>query len=466
MFLIMGDTQFSSNPCRPVQIGPSFTLSLYMLFLGHSASKPVATEMAMTATSSTNEQIDGVDSRPYGIGSGERRPIWQEVLHKARVRICRTPRCWEFLHGRGFLPVNSRYLQYEFDDGGIVSNGRVQSDRQEEGHYAYYLEIIEDLDDGRVHETDPNVTTYDNMPLTSTQVALPIHQISKLFYTNSSRILNINADGNVENTSVLLLKRDTTDSAKFRPMGQSDSESEATSRECDMNKHLEQQDESNRQLPENCSSYNNPDGVHQTDCTRADLENSSWRFPPHLDPEWLAFEVFVEDSQDIEDSDSDEVTDKCSPSRSGGCEAPVGICQPRHASVDAHLMEQMRDMAISGSGTPVQHQMLTNDTNVNGAESVTTDHMKPRAAKSPFGPIVTSLSLLEMLLRLTSLQQFQQTSHLSIPDHVLTFFLEETATTGLQGKERWEAKCVAEQKIGFDPFTDSPIKANRGNQAM
>ncbi|CAK7264969.1 hypothetical protein SEPCBS57363_001351 [Sporothrix epigloea] len=466
MFLIMGDTQFSSNPYRPVQIGPSFTLSLYMLFLSHSASKPIATETARTATYSTNEQRDGVDSRPYGIGSGERRPIWQEVLHKARVRICRTPRCWKFHNGRGFLPVNSHDLQYEFEDGGIVSKGRVQSDQQENGQYAYHLEIIEDLDDGRVHDNNTNLTTDDNTPLTGIQEAFPIHQISKLFYTNSGRILNINADRNVENTSVLLLKRDTTDSAKFRPMSQTDSESEVTSWECDRSKLSEQQNEIDRQLREESSFCNNPEGVHSTDCTRADPENRSWRFPPHLDPEWLALEVFVEDSQDIDDSDSDEDTDVYGPRCSGGCAAPVGIGQPRHASVDAHLVEQMRNMAVSESDTPVQKQMLTDSNNVNDEESLTSDHMKSRTAKSPFGPVVTSLSLLEMLLRLTSLQQFQQTSHLSIPDHVLTFFLEETATTGLQGKERWKTKRVAEQKIGFDPFTGSPRKANRENQAM
>jgi hypothetical protein len=61
--------------------------------------------------------------------------------------------------------------------------------------------------------------------------------------------------------------------------------------------------------------------------------------------------------------------------------------------------------------------------------SVPPDASLPRNA-SPFGPVRTSLSLLEMLIRLTALQQFQQASHLAIPDELLTFFLEESSTTG------------------------------------
>ncbi|KAG7119215.1 Ran-specific GTPase-activating protein 30 like [Verticillium longisporum] len=56
---------------------------------------------------------------PYGIEEGDKRPIWQEVLHKARVRLCRTP------------------LDHVFDR-------RVGTPVE----YAYHMEIIEDLDDG------------------------------------------------------------------------------------------------------------------------------------------------------------------------------------------------------------------------------------------------------------------------------------------------------------------------------
>jgi len=79
-------------------------------------------------------------------------------------------------------------------------------------------------------------------------------------------------------------------------------------------------------------------------------------------------------------------------------------------------------------------------------------------ARSPFGAVTSSLSLMEMLIRLTSLQEFQQAAHLSIPDHILTFFLEETSTTGLQGEARWKARNEAKRRVGFDPYTDTPTK--------
>lgn len=81
-------------------------------------------------------------------------------------------------------------------------------------------------------------------------------------------------------------------------------------------------------------------------------------------------------------------------------------------------------------------------------------------------PIRTSLSLLETLLRLLSLQQFQQTPHLSIPDELLTFFLSESASTGAASGDVEERKRVrddARRRVGFDPYDESPIK-RRGEE--
>lgn len=63
-----------------------------------------------------------------------------------------------------------------------------------------------------------------------------------------------------------------------------------------------------------------------------------------------------------------------------------------------------------------------------------------------------------MLIRLTSLQQYQQGPHLSCPDELLTFFLQDSSpgTEGVQARklERREAGV----KLGFDPYNESPIK--------
>ena len=64
-FLTAGDTQFSMVPSQTIQIGPAFTLSLYMLFSGYSHRME-------------DEQ-------------GVREATWKEVIHKARVKLLRTP---------------------------------------------------------------------------------------------------------------------------------------------------------------------------------------------------------------------------------------------------------------------------------------------------------------------------------------------------------------------------------------
>ena len=68
--------------------------------------------------------------------------------------------------------------------------------------------------------------------------------------------------------------------------------------------------------------------------------------------------------------------------------------------------------------------------------------------------------MLEMLIRLTALQQFQQSSHLAIPDEFLTFFLSESSTVGSGGdsEQRRQVRREARQRVGFDPYDESPIK--------
>jgi hypothetical protein len=65
-----------------------------------------------------------------------------------------------------------------------------------------------------------------------------------------------------------------------------------------------------------------------------------------------------------------------------------------------------------------------------------------------------------MLIRLTALQQFQQSSHLAIPDEFLTFFLSESSTVGSGGDSelRRRARREARARVGFDPYDESPIK--------
>ncbi|KAJ0109826.1 hypothetical protein J7T55_004376 [Diaporthe amygdali] len=446
-FLNLGDTQFASDPTRPVQIGPNFHLSLYMLFVGHT--QPTAQhgprQLARPATPDPSRAGSPQKDEPYGFGEGERRPIWQEVLHKARVRLCRTPIQWAFDHNQGYVPdgffmpgESSRYP-------GDEAFGRPDE-------YSYHLELVEDLNDGRVHEDgDTKTRPYDTITQAGIRESIPIHQISRIFYTDSGRILNIGNSDEAGNNPILLLKRNTN------AAGDSDVEEEtmeprqhnpvkAISGSGDGNVDYEQ-DEVDRQLREenglpdgNAVAKPHPLGLH---------------LPPHLDPEWLAFEVFSEDSDCGSSGTEDEADDDSEDERTVPNVKAKRPTASHHSSLDANLMAQIKTLSIQSptgindtSGTPTSKDVQRLDAR----------REEQFVARSPFSAITSSLSLMEMLIRLTSLQEFQQAAHLSIPDHILSFFLEETSTTGLKGEERWKAKNEAERRVGFDPYTDTPTK--------
>jgi hypothetical protein len=177
------------------------------------------------------------------------------------------------------------------------------------------------------------------------------------------------------------------------------------------------------------------------------------RFPLRLDPEWIALEVYEED--DPGNSDSDEDHDSESEGVSLGPSSKHSNAKTRR-SLDSKVMAQIKN--ISARPSLSQHSTSSASSRPPSQE-VEKDMLLAShsefVARSPFGAINTSLSLMEMLIRLASLQEFQQASHLSIPDHILTFFLEESSTTGLKGHEQWRVRHEAKQKVGFDPYTDS-----------
>ncbi|KAI0534104.1 RanGTP-binding protein-domain-containing protein [Xylaria digitata] len=438
MLVNVGDTQFILDPSQPMQIGPDFTLSLYMLFRGHASA-------------------DGVQE-PYGVEDGQRKPMWQEVMHKARVRL----------------------LRVSLDDlsNGIVGGGpRV--------HYAYQLQVVEDLDDGRLHtfeDKDLKPTSYDGLSLAGIREFIPIHQISKMFYADVGKILNINNDDSASSSPVLLIKRDV-DAVPVVPepahtalaiQSSADSivseisPSEGDSQEC---VDFQLQQEMGLIHEPVCST------VTSSEASQPRSKPQDWSIPQDLDPEWIALEVFDRDDDNgNSDSDSESESDSTGNERKPRLD-DGDVCRPRHTarpSVDSNLITQLNRMNIASSSSRPSsadsyvHQPITTNphSRPHPDSTVTTPSRSgnPRPTeltptklieRSPFGAIKTSLSLLEMLLRLTSLQEFEQTTHLAIPDHVLKFYLDESASTsGLHGKERLAVSAEAERKVGFDPYAD------------
>ena len=397
-FLTAGDSQYGASSSNFVQIGPTFTLSMYMLFLGHAPP----------------ENAEAV-----------RKSIWKEAIHKAHVRLMRVP--INALYAMPGTDQQARSPPFN-EDHSAVSDSHAQSgnhfpDQMEAevrtDEYAYQLLIVEDLEDDRVHDfedDEPQPGPYLDIPVAGIREVIPIHELSKIFYADTGKILNIGSEGQ-SNSPVLLLKRDPNANPPRRMMGQYEDDDGQHYAGNDTNgiiHSVETNDHTNGQL------FACPQEQHQI--TRPP---DPWRLPGNLDPEWIAFEVYTV----AEDSDDESETETAS-SRAARAS--------RTSSLGPQMTSALSRISVN---TPIP--------------SCPSQH--------PFAlpTIRTSLSLLETLLRLLSLQQFEQAPHLSISDEILTFFLNEAASTGAANNDIEERKRVREEArrhVGFDPYDESPVK--------
>lgn len=382
-FLTAGDTQYSMSPSQAVQVGPTFTLSMYMLFAGHS--------------------------RPHDDESA-RETTWKEVMHKSRLKLRR-------------VPIHS--LQHQDQRSNNQVPGPAGAD-----YYTYQILLIEDLDDGRVHtfdDNDPQPQSYEGLATAGIREIIPIHQISKIFYADTGRILNISTEGETNNP-VLLLKRDIHALPPRRMM-----EREEVEDFSHVQPEEESEDEEQAQLDAQLNEDNEP-AKQGLNSFHPDSIPKEWRLPSGLDPEWIAFEVFNEDETSDTESDFD-----AEPSTAG-------------PAVDPNLMAKLSIEEKSNSPPP--------SSSPSGNKQPFHSSATTTVSNPHFENIRTSLSLLETLLRLTSLQQFQQQSHLSISDELLNFFLEESSTTGAGGDEqhRQRLRYEARRRVGWDPYNESPVK--------
>lgn len=409
-FLTAGDTQYSISPSASVQIGPTFTLSMYMLFMGHMRPQ--------------NEE-------------DVRESTWKEVIHKAVVKLFRIP--INRLHTIPGSPSSGDEASFSIKDDGSL-HPSIETDAKAD-EYAYQLAIVEDLDDDRVHtfedhETQPSA--YDDIEMAGIREAIPIHEISKIFYADTGKILNIGTDGEVNNP-VLLLKRDLNAVAPRRMMDRYGGAEEPLEEANNIHQTTD--------CCEDDAQRDNLDNRHDdTSIPLASQQSVSvpapWALPPGLDPEWIALEVYTETPS----SDSDE-SDEPDPALATKTTRPQ-ISRPQSA-VGAEVVSTALSQLRLRSSTPTPTR--------SSPPPIQPEH----AVRPSLPPIRTSLSLLETLLRLLSLQQFQQAPHLSIPDELLTFFLSESASTGAAAsdvQERKRLRSEARRRVGFDPYDESPVK--------
>jgi len=439
-FLSSGDIQYAGGTARSVQIGPTFTLSMYMLFSGHSL-------------------------RPKDDG-GFRNTTWQEVIHKARVKLVRTS--LDTLHD---LPA---FSQFTDTDTGPTSDDNTSSPTfipaaAKVDEFAYQILLIEDLDDGRVHELEedgPHPETFDDIESAGIREVVPIHQIAKIFYADTGKILNIGTEGEVNNP-VLLLKRDIN-AAPPRRMMQNDLGETIYDDEEETHPEAATSVQPKSELDEISAQF----AREMHDPPEEPVKDSApkaWRLPAGLDPEWIALEVFNDETEsDVEpEVDEEDVADgpviDASPSPT-----PPQKKNSIVPSLSAALAKLRLSPAASNTTTlaavpetPAQSNVVVH---VPRSDQVMSQRWADTGFKAP--TVQTNLSLLEMLVRLTSLQQFQQASHLTIPDELLNFFLEESSTTGAATGDmeaRKRIRLATRARVGFDPYDESPIK-RRGEQ--
>lgn len=409
-FLTAGDTQYYNDMPRAQQIGPVFTLSMYMLFSGHAY-------------------------RPHD-EAGIRDTTWKEVMHKARVKLIR-------------VPLNNVYdypTPFSADGGHTDEASQDHIPPESRLHeFAYQLLVVEDLDDDRVHtfeDDEAQPAPYEGVQMAGIREIIPIHEISKIFYADTGKILNIGADGETNNP-ILLLKRDVNAVPPRRMMEHSamepeyDSDSSHTAGQSDV-------DEEQSELDDQLRRESTPDIPSEP--PQEEHHTHPWRLPPNLDLEWMAFEVYTEEPSS--DSDDESELDL----QSSGTYTPQRSDSP---GITAELSKlNLRPSTPSGTPPPPSSQLIPSPQKASAPA--------PRYTKqsTPLPAIKTSLSLLEMLIRLTALQQFQQSSHLAIPDELLTFFLSESSTVGAGGDSelRRRVRREARMRVGFDPYDESPIK--------
>lgn len=391
-FLTACDTQYSMSPSTAVQVGPTFTLSMYMLFAGHI--------------------------RPHDEES-VRETTWKEVIHKARVKLRR-------------VPID---VLFDADERGSHVLGAARADE-----YAYQIVIVEDLDDGRVHdfEDGDGPDSYEGVREAGMREIIPVHHISKIFYADTGKMLNINTESEVNNP-VLLLKRDVNAIPPRRILERQETDYADLERDEEVNEIQAQLD---AQL--NGERLRHSENRYYKSLSEKSIPDR-WRLPAGLDPEWIAFEVYQDDEDDESETEADE-----NPDSPGGARHRSSSINPRRV---ASLSLSDRHNAPSPSPSPGQQVSFSSQQGPGDLQTST-------VSNPLFSNIRTSLSLLEMLLRLTSLQQFQQQSHLSITDELLNFFLEESSSTGAGGDENYRQRLRAEarRKVGWDPYDESPVK--------
>lgn len=166
-----------------------------------------------------------------------------------------------------------------------------------------------------------------------------------------------------------------------------------------------------------------------------------WDLPKHLDQEWFAFEIWTEpldDDQSVDDPEDQEIE----PTTTGG-----------NTNTSYTPQRSSHTLAVGFARHDIQSSKNSRSPDTHSHKGVV------NTLSSTSATVRSNLSLLECLLRLTSLQNYQQASHLTVHDELLNLFLSD-ANSWLGSRESREREREdARRRIGFDPFGSRPSSA-------
>jgi hypothetical protein len=392
--LSAGDTAYCYDPFKPAQIGQTFGLTLYMLFAGHSHRQELVSAKDLT---------------------------WQEVMYKCRVNLQRVP------------------LFYDEEEGEAAGDKhlRAQSKMHE---YCYELSLVEDLDDGRVHDGDAQA--YEDVAAAGLRTRIPVHQISKMFYTTSGKLLGIEDS----KSPVLLIKRNVHALAprkileKVRGYTYDDDHGHDDYGDHDGHDGRQADEHQERFAPLAPAAPTSPlPPTSPTSPTDAEREPSALDLPRHLDSEWLAFEIF---------------SDQPASGASSATISPVSSAASSRPATPAPGSSPPPEPGDPGSAGPALHNLGPALHNLGPAlQNLSLTTGSPQGARR--AAVRSDLSILECLLRLTILQNFQQAQHTTVHDELLNLFLSDAVWGGSKEERRLERE-QARSKLGFDPFEATP----------
>ncbi|KAG4305553.1 hypothetical protein PORY_001109 [Pneumocystis oryctolagi] len=350
-FLTSADSLFSKSPSiKSQQVGPVFILKLYTIFSGSARIAHMISTSDIT---------------------------WKEEHAKCHVSVVR-------------VDLSDSY------------GSKNDSIRERINEYAYELQVIEDLNDGRYHEEleEKKIQKNKDGSIYGSRRNIPIHLISRLFFNASGKLLNIEE----AKTPVLVLKLNHSLSPPRKLL-----------------ESIKYDDVENNEIYENVDEESFYDKIDN---------------PENI--EWIAFEIWNDDVDDDNDSYNDTNSDTSNTSENSSendhdnnyedadNENSYSKDKEPLESSSLHSNKKTYQETTNHKNSLKSEQQINEfsaalkalDINVENTDEVS-------ALQNSSGTNLATLSLLEYIIRLTALQTCEQTSLLSVTDERISLFLRD-----------------------------------------